>query len=103
MGHHSFNHHWDMRGCSLLLLTPAWARGTYVSPRVLHKHLLLRRWAAWVEVKAGTFRTQGHVYAVVPQTELADQSDVQGTFRVSHFLTRMLFKFGCIIFMLIVA
>ena len=53
--------------------------------------------------QAVTSRTQGHVYAVVPWTKLVDQSDVQGTFRLSHFLTIMLFKFGCIIFMLIVA
>ena len=43
------------------------------------------------------------VYAMVSQTELADQSDIQGTFRLSHFLIRVLFKCGCIIFMLIVA
>ena len=52
---------------------------------------------------AETSGTQGHVYMVVSQTKLANQSDVQGTFRLSHFLTRMLFKFGCIIFMLIVS
>ena len=39
---------------------------------------------------------------MVLQTGLADQYKVQGTFRLSHFLTRMLFKFGCFIFMLIV-
>ena len=53
--------------------------------------------------RAETSRTQGHVYAVVLQTKLANRSDVQGMFRLSHFLTLMLFKFGCIIFMLIVA
>ena len=35
--------------------------------------------------RAETLRTQGHVYMVVPQTELTDQSDVHGTFRLSHF------------------
>ena len=40
---------------------------------------------------------------MVPRIELVDQSDVKCTFRLSHFLTRMLFKFICIIFMLIVA
>ena len=50
-----------------------------------------------------TSRTQGHVYTMVPQTELLDKSNVQGMFKLSHFLTRMLLKFGCIIFMLIVA
>ena len=58
MGHHSPNHQWDMHGHSLFLLTPVWARGTDISPRVLHKHLLFLRWAtwagAWVEVKAKT-------------------------------------------------
>ena len=33
--------------------------------------------------------------------ELADQSDIQGTFRLSHFLRRLLFKFGSIVFMFI--
>ena len=55
------------------------------------------------DFQAGTSGTQGHVYMVVPHTEFADQSNVQGTFQLSHFLTRMLFKFGCIIFILIVA
>ena len=44
--------------------------------------------------RAETSRTQGHVYVVVPQTELADQYDIQGMFRLSHFLIRVLFKFG---------
>ena len=38
MGHHSPSHQWDMRGRSLFLLTPAWARGIGISPKVLHKH-----------------------------------------------------------------
>ena len=54
MEHHSPNRQWDMHRRSLFLLTPAWARGTGVSPRV-HKHLLfhgLAIWArAWVEVE----------------------------------------------------
>ena len=40
---------------------------------------------------------------MVQQTELVDQSNIQGTFRLSHFLIRVLVKFGCIIFMLIIA
>ena len=32
------------------------------------------------------FRDQGHVYAMVSQTELADQYDIHGTFPLSHFL-----------------
>ena len=38
---------------------------------------------------------------MVPQTELADQSDIQGTFQLSHILIRVLFKFRCIVFMFI--
>ena len=38
---------------------------------------------------------------MVPQTELAYQSNIQGTFRLSHFLIRVLFKFGYIVFMFI--
>ena len=38
---------------------------------------------------------------MVPQTELADQSDIQVKFRLSHFLIRFFFKFGCIVFMFI--
>ena len=37
---------------------------------------------------------------MVPQTELADQSDMRGTFPLSQ---DVLFKFRCIIFMLIAA
>ena len=55
------------------------------------------------DFQAGTSGTEGRVYAVVPQTELTDQYDIQGTFRLSHFLIRVLLKCGCIIFMLIVA
>ena len=43
MGHHSPNHQWDSYRCSSFLLTPAWAKGTGVSPRVVHKHSLIRR------------------------------------------------------------
>ena len=53
------------------------------------------------DYQAGASGTQGHVYAVVLQTELAYQYDIQGTFRLSHFLIRVLFKFECIVFMFI--
>ena len=36
------------------------------------------------DFQAGTSGTQGCVYAVVPQTELADQFDIQGTFPLSQ-------------------
>ena len=32
------------------------------------------------DFQAGTLRTQGHAYIVVLQTELVDQSNIQGTF-----------------------
>ena len=35
---------------SLFLLTPPWARGTSISPRALHKPLLLHYKARWVRV-----------------------------------------------------
>ena len=60
MGHHSSNNQWDMRERGLFLLTPAWARGIDVSPKVLHKYLLIYRWStwarAWVGVEAKTSR-----------------------------------------------
>ena len=31
--------------------------------------------------------TQGHIYAVVPRAELADHSDMQGTFSYFHLLS----------------
>ena len=37
-------------------------------------------------------RTQGHVYAIVPEAEHTDQPDEQGTFLISHLLTRVAFK-----------
>ena len=40
---------------------------------------------------------------MISQTELADQSDIQGMFWLSHLLIRVLFKFGCIVFMFIAA
>ena len=55
------------------------------------------------DFEAETSRTQGHVYTVIQKVELADQYDIQGTFLLSHFLTRMLFNFGCIIFIFVVA
>ena len=41
MGHHSPHHQWDSHRHSSFLLTPAWAKGTGVSSKVLHKHLLI--------------------------------------------------------------
>ena len=70
MGHHNPSRQWDMRRRSLFLLTPTWANGNDVSPRVLHKHLLFYRRAilarAGVEVevedkdlKPGLWRPRG--------------------------------------------
>ena len=36
------------------------------------------------DFQAGASGTQGHVYVVVPLTELADQYDIQGTFPLSQ-------------------
>ena len=35
------------------------------------------------DFQVGASRTQGHVYVVVPQTELTDQSAMRGTFPLS--------------------
>ena len=43
MGQHSPYHQWASHRCILFLLTPAWAKGIGVSPRVLHKHSLICR------------------------------------------------------------
>ena len=43
MGHQSPNHQWDSHRCSSFLITPTWAKGTGVSPKVLHKHFLILR------------------------------------------------------------
>ena len=40
---------------------------------------------------------------MIPQAELANQFDIQGTFLLSHFLTRVLLKFECIIFIFVIA
>ena len=55
LGRNSHNHQWDMHRHSLFLLTPVRARGTSISPKVLHMHLLLHKQArearVWVEVE----------------------------------------------------
>ena len=55
MRYPSPNHQWDVHRLNLFLLTPPWARGSSISPRVLHKPLLLHDQAgctrAWVEVE----------------------------------------------------
>ena len=57
----------------------------------------------WTGLTGRDFGDPESVYVVVPQTELVDQSNIQGTFQLSHFLIRVLFKFGCIVFMFIAA
>ena len=44
--------------------------------------------------QAETSRTQGRVCAITPQTELADQSVIQGTFLLSRLWARVLFYSG---------
>ena len=41
--------------------------------------------------QAETLWTQGHVYTITPQAELADQSVIQGTFLLSRLWARVLF------------
>ena len=46
----------------------------------------------WVQgSQAETQGTQGHVYAITPQTELANQSIIQGMFLLSCLWARVLF------------
>ena len=44
----------------------------------------------------GTSRVQGHVYAVIPPTESADQPVIQGTFLLSRIWVRVLFDSGAL-------
>ena len=44
--------------------------------------------------QARTSGTQGHLYAITPQTEPADQPVIQGTFLLSHLWARILFDSG---------
>ena len=54
-GQRNPNHRWDVHRRSMFLLTPVRAKGTNISPRVLHKRLLLHKQArkarVWVEVE----------------------------------------------------
>ena len=75
-------------------LPPTWVRGTGISSGVLHKHLLFHIWAtwvrAWVKVEDRALRPR-HVYAMIPRTEPADQSTLQGMFLFSRRWARVLF------------
>ena len=44
--------------------------------------------------QAGTSRTQGSVYAIVPPTEPVDRSALQGMFLLSRLWVRILFNSG---------
>ena len=44
--------------------------------------------------QAGILGTQGCFYAITPQTEIADQSVIHGTFLLFHLWTRVLFDYG---------
>ena len=96
MGHHNPNHQRDMRRRSLFLLTPTWAKGTGISPRVLTStyyfadephgpgHGLRSR----TGLSSQYFRDPGA--CLRHYTSSADQSNIQDTFLLSHFLTRVL-------------
>ena len=45
-------------------------------------------------LQAETSGTQGHVYAITPQTEPTDQSVIQGMFLLSRLWARILFDSG---------
>ena len=47
-------------------------------------------------LQAGTSGTQGLVYAITPQTEMEDQSVIQGTLLLSHLWARVLFDSGAL-------
>ena len=69
MGHHSPNHQWDMHRRSLLLLTPAWARGKVSVPSVTQAPTISQTGhigqgmgrGRGQNFHAGTSRTQGRV------------------------------------------
>ena len=44
--------------------------------------------------QARTSGIQGHVYTIIPPTELVDQSSMQGMFLLSHIWARVLFDSG---------
>ena len=54
LGQCSPSHPWDRRGHSLFLHPPVWVKETSISPKVLHKHLLLYRHAREARVWVGT-------------------------------------------------
>ena len=47
--------------------------------------------------QAGTSGSQGRVYAITPQTELANQSDIQGMFLLCLLGARVLFDSGMLL------
>ena len=92
LGCHSPSHQWDQHGNSLF---PLWVKGTGIKLRVLHKHLRFNKQAReaklWVEVevedrahKPGFRGLKGMSMPLPPQTEIVDQSVMQGTFLLFH-------------------
>ena len=45
-------------------------------------------------LQAGTSRTQGHVYVIIPQDVFTDQSIIRGTFLLFRLWARVLFDSG---------
>ena len=88
MGHHNSNHQLDMHGSSLFLLTLAWVSGTNVSLGCCTSTYYFADGPHGPRNGSGSrprlpgwyFRDKRRVYAVVLQTDLVDQSDIQGTF-----------------------
>ena len=50
MGHLSPSQQWDVHKLNLFLPTPPWARGASISPKELHRPLLLHNQARWARV-----------------------------------------------------
>ena len=89
MGHVSLSHQWDIHKLNLVLPTPPWAKGASISPRALHRSLLLHdqdRWArAGVEVEARAHKPglQGP-RGVFTSSHLRPSLQISRSFRV-HF------------------
>ena len=90
MGRPSPSHQWDVHRLDLFLLTLPWARGTNISPRTLHRPLLLhdlaRQTKAWLEVedmahKPGLKRPRG----VSTPSYLKMRLQISRLFRVHFF------------------
>ena len=103
MGLLSPSHQWDMHRCNMFLLTPSasqmnqyQSQGAAQAPsstQMGQRGQSMGRGRGQGS-QIGTSRTQGHVYAIVPSIELADQPTLQGMFLLSRLWARILFDSG---------